>query len=68
MIHPDDLLLYRVIHKDGSIHNIAANGRVEFDQNRRPVRSMGPAQDITERKKIEKSLLEANDRLVPSNQ
>ena len=61
-------LEYRVIHRDGSIHNIAANGRVEFDKNRRPVRSMGTSQDITERKKIGKSLLEANDRLVTSNQ
>lgn len=52
-------LEYRVIHKDGSIHYVIAEGRVAFDETRKPVRSVGTVQDITTRKLAEKKLLES---------
>ena len=44
---------YRVIHKDGSIHNIFAKGRIEFNDENKPIKYTGIVQDITERKKAE---------------
>jgi PAS domain S-box-containing protein len=44
---------YRILHPDGSLHWIAAKGRAEFDAAGRPVRMMGVALDITERKVAE---------------
>jgi PAS domain S-box-containing protein len=49
-------LEFRVIHKSGSIHHIFAAGRVEFNDTGRPIRNIGTAQDITERKQAEDSL------------
>jgi PAS domain S-box-containing protein len=49
-------LEYRVIHRDGSIHNIYAEGRYTFDESGKPIYSYGTAQDITERKKLEDEL------------
>ena len=56
-------LEYRVIHKDGSVHNVLAKGRMEFNQNGQPVRSIGTVQDITERTIAEKELRKANSFL-----
>lgn len=44
---------YRVIHHDGSVHNIVAEGKLEFDKSGKPVKSIGTVQDITERKRTE---------------
>jgi PAS domain S-box-containing protein len=49
-------LEYRVVHKDGSIHTIFAEGRVIFDNAGKPIRSIGTVQDITERKRVESEL------------
>jgi PAS domain S-box-containing protein len=49
-------LEYRIIHRDGSIHSIFASGRIEFDKARIPIRNIGTAQDITERKRNEQEL------------
>jgi PAS domain S-box-containing protein len=49
-------LEYRVIHKDGSIHTIFAQARVETDNSGKPIRSIGTVKDITERKRIEREL------------
>lgn len=49
-------LEYRIIHRDGSIHNIYASGRIEYDKAGKPIRNIGTAQDITERKKVEQDL------------
>ncbi|MEI7500730.1 MAG: PAS domain S-box protein [Bacteroidota bacterium] len=51
-------LEYRIIHKDGSVHNILAEGKIEFDSKGIPVRNFGTIQDITERKASETNILE----------
>ena len=72
MIHPDDIELfdncmnnkssgspsveYRVIHRDGSVHNLFAECRTEFDEAGNPVKTIGTVQDITERKLAEQTL------------
>ena len=56
-------LEYRIIHKDSSIHTILAEGRVEFDESGKPLRSIGTAQDITERKWAENLLRESESQL-----
>jgi PAS domain S-box-containing protein len=53
-------LEYRVIHNDGSLHNIFAEGHMEFDDKGNPTRSVGTVQDITERKRAEEALVKAN--------
>lgn len=45
---------YRVIHKDGSVHNLHAEVRTALDSSCNPVTSIGTVQDITERKIAEK--------------
>jgi len=56
-------LEYRVIHKDGSIHHIFAEGRMEFDDEGKPIRSIGTVQDITEQKQAKEALVQANSFL-----
>ncbi|MBE8997542.1 PAS domain-containing protein [Nostoc sp. LEGE 12447] len=61
---------YRSLWSDGSIHWIAAKGRVFYEADDQPVRMMGTAQDITERKQIENDLRQRETqlrRLVDSN-
>ncbi|WP_392531030.1 PAS domain-containing protein [Nostoc sp. C117] len=61
---------YRSIWPDGSIHWIDAKGRVFFDADDKPVRLMGTAQDITQRKEAENALRQRETqlrRLVDSN-
>jgi PAS domain S-box-containing protein len=45
-------LEYRIIHRDGSVHNIFASGKIEFDKAGKPIRNIGTVQDITEQKKV----------------
>ncbi len=48
---------YRVIDRRSGITRwVAASGRVSFDENRRPLRLIGTAQDISERKAVENAL------------
>ncbi|MEJ6481520.1 PAS domain-containing protein [Nostoc punctiforme UO1] len=61
---------YRSLWSDGSIHWIAAKGRVFYEADDQPVRMMGTAQDITGRKQIENDLRQRETqlrRLVDSN-
>jgi light-regulated signal transduction histidine kinase (bacteriophytochrome) len=44
---------YRILQPDGSLHWVEAKGRGEFDATGKPVRMMGVALDITERKRAE---------------
>ena len=49
---------YRVIHNDGSVHDLYAEVRTEFDRSGKPITSIGTVQDITERKIAEKEKTE----------
>jgi PAS domain S-box-containing protein len=55
-------LEYRVVHRDGSIHNILANGIVELDTSGRPVRSIGTSLDITDLVKSEAALRDSEEK------
>ncbi len=52
---------YRVIWPDGSVHWIAAKGRVHFDEQHQPTRMIGVLMDMTERVRLEQ---EATQRLA----
>lgn len=54
---------YRIIHKDGSVHNIFAQGNVEYNEAGKPVRKISTVQDITERKRIEDELKASLEQL-----
>ncbi|MEH2042663.1 PAS domain-containing protein [Nostoc sp.] len=61
---------YRTLWSDGSIHWIAAKGRVFYDAEGKAVRMMGTTQDITQRKQVENDLRQRETqlrRLVDSN-
>ncbi|MCX7592361.1 MAG: PAS domain-containing protein [Fischerella sp.] len=53
---------YRAIWPDGSVHWIAAKGRCLYDAMGKPVRMMGTAQDITQRKHTEEALRQSEER------
>jgi PAS domain S-box-containing protein len=53
---------YRAIWPDGSIHAIAARGKVHFDTSGRPVLMTGVCWDITERKQAGEATQAALDR------
>lgn len=50
---------YRVIRPDGSVRHISSQGQLTFDSERRPVRLVGTALDITARKNLEEALFKA---------
>ncbi|MBN3963393.1 PAS domain-containing protein [Nostoc sp. NMS8] len=61
---------YRILWSDGSIHWIAAKGRIFYDAEGMAVRMMGTTQDITQRKQVENDLRQRETqlrRLVDSN-
>mgnify|MGYP005841139441 CR=1 FL=1 len=54
---------YKIIRiNDGAERWVHGTGELEFDENGKPVRMHGAIQDITERKQVEKVLLESEDR------
>lgn len=59
---------YRVINsKDSAVRWVAATGQTFF-RNDKPVRLVGTAQDITERRNIEEALKESEERLKRSQE
>jgi PAS domain S-box-containing protein len=52
----------RVIWPDGSVHWIAADGRIQWDSEGRPARIIGVVADITDRKRAEAALRESEAR------
>ncbi len=57
----------RVITRDGGIRFVRGEGEIIFDQSGRPVRAVGTAQDITERKHAEETLAKYAEELARSN-
>jgi len=53
---------YRVVSPQGQIRWIRATGRTTFDQQNQPVQFDGTTQDITERKRAEEALRDADRR------
>ena len=54
---------YRVVWPDGSIHWLAANGRMFFDDKGRPFRMVGFTADVTRRKTMEEELRHSEEAL-----
>ena len=61
---------HRLLMKDGSIKYVHELGRTFYDENGKPLRSIGTVQDITQRKQTESALSHAENRyrnLVENN-
>lgn len=54
---------YRVVWPDGSIHWLAASGRMFFDDEGRPFRMVGFTADVTRRKNVEEELRHSEEAL-----
>jgi C4-dicarboxylate-specific signal transduction histidine kinase len=54
---------YRVVWPDGSIHWLAASGRMFFDDEGRPFRMVGFTADVTRRKMVEEELRHSEEAL-----
>jgi len=57
---------YRIIHPDGTVRVLRANGRVICDEHGQMVKITGTDQDITEQKRIEDDLKQARDAALES--
>ncbi|HEX7288032.1 MAG TPA: PAS domain S-box protein [Candidatus Angelobacter sp.] len=55
---------FRVLWPDGTVRWVAASGKFYYAANGEPLRMLGIAQDITDRKQIEEKLLESQERLT----
>ncbi len=55
---------FRITTKEGRLKYIAADIRVEFNENSKPLRLYGSIQDITEIKLVEEELRKANAKLI----
>lgn len=53
---------FRVIRPDSSVHWVATTGRFLLDTLRQPIRAVGVAFDITERKRSERALRESEEQ------
>lgn len=54
----------RIMWPDGSIHWIYAQGRVQRDENGKPVRLLGVVVDNTDRKRSEEELIEVQRQII----
>jgi PAS domain S-box-containing protein len=61
--HAEYDIEYRSLWPDGSIHWVAAKGRAFYDVSGQPMRMMGTAQDISNRKQAESALEKRNQEL-----
>jgi PAS domain S-box-containing protein len=55
---------FRSLWPDGTVRWVAANGKFYYAPNGEPLRMLGIAQDITDRKQIEERLHESQERLT----
>lgn len=53
---------YRVIWPDGSLHWLNIRGQVHYDETGQPIRVIGTARDISDRKQAEAALRESEER------
>jgi PAS domain S-box-containing protein len=53
---------HRVLRPDGSVRVVSTRGKVVLDENGRPSRVVGTAQDVTERNQSERALKESEQR------
>ncbi|WP_447975310.1 PAS domain S-box protein [Nitrospira sp. Kam-Ns4a] len=53
---------YRITRPDGVVRTLHCLGRVVADQEGRPVRMVGSAQDVTDLKRVEEALRESEER------
>jgi two-component system CheB/CheR fusion protein len=58
---------FRNVWPDGSLHWIAAKGRVVFDPEKRAVRMLGTASEITERRHLEEELRQRAQALADAD-
>ncbi|MBF0565343.1 MAG: PAS domain-containing protein [Nitrospirae bacterium] len=54
---------FRVLHPDGTVKHIKANGMVIRDSDGTPIRMLGINYDITDRKRMEEQLLKSKEEL-----
>lgn len=54
---------FRIVHRDGRIHDVNASATVFYDPDGRPLRMLGTNYDITERKRMERELAEKHELL-----
>jgi PAS domain S-box-containing protein len=59
---------HRILWPDASTRWVAGRARVQRDESRRPVRLLGVATDITERRRIQEALVIAKDAAEAANQ
>ena len=55
---------YRIVRRDGSIRFLNSRGETYFDPEGRPLKMVGTAQDITERKLVEEALRRSEGHLA----
>jgi PAS domain S-box-containing protein len=58
----------RILWPDQSVHWIAAQGHVYYNEKREPIRMMGVVRDVSERKRAEQILAERSTQLEAANQ
>ena len=61
--HTDYSVEYRVVWRDGSIHWIHRFGRFYYDNVGQPLRTVGVASDITDRKQAELAIFQSEERM-----
>jgi signal transduction histidine kinase len=57
----------RILWPDQSVHSIAAQGHVYYNEKKVPVRMMGVVRDVSEHKRVEKRLAERSAQLEAAN-
>jgi PAS domain S-box-containing protein len=55
-------IVHRLLLKDGTVKYVNETGETFYDDEGKPIRSIGTVQDITERKQAEAALLEAEEK------
>ena len=55
------ILEYRIVHKDGSVHYIYAEGRTIFGKSGKPSKAFGTVQDITDRRLADEALRKSEE-------